>query len=298
MRTTLLIALALFCIAGPAAKLASAQSEYDWAFRTREQNFGADQNTAKTTKRATTDVRTRIERVDANTLEVTIVSLKMSMPDTPMGAMEFDSAAEPDPKSMLEPALRPMVGERFTVTYDPESGLIKASGAVIELSAAKAIAPMTIDPWTATTYMPFFVGQGEEQVEGQSDKQRAFMVLPMAVARVSDGEPSPVTYTVEGVEGVRVLELKHDDAVKGITEGALSRFENSVVMFSGDGRAELDAEGVRSYAYSGTTEVRFDFKPDQPVRVLMKASFTMALAAQEANAAEPAEAESEEASGK
>jgi len=288
MRITPLIAKALLCIAGPAASLASAQTEYDWAIQMREYEFGVDQKVSTTTKRAVTDIRTRITRVDTHTLEVTIVSLKMSVSDTPMDAMEFDSAAEPDPESTLDPELRPLVGESYSVTYDPQTGLIKTSGAVIEMAAAKAIALMTSDPWIATTYMPFFVGAGDERPE--------FMVLPMAVAKVWDGEPSPIEYILEDIEGVRVLDLAHNDTLKGITEGPLSELVSTTIMFRGTGRAEIDADVVRSYSYVGETVMQFDSAPKQLIRGLIDGLFTMAVAPQEANAVEPAETESEASS--
>ncbi len=284
MRFTPLIALMLIWAAGPAL----AQTEYDWAIGMRDHELGVDQKVTTTTKRTTSDIRTRINRVDAHTLEVTIVSLKLSVSDTPMGAMEFDSGDEPDPKGTLDPVLRPLIGESFSVTYDPQTGLIETSGALIEMPGAKAIAPMTIDPWTATTYMPFFVGEGDERP--------TFMVLPMAVAKVWDGEPSPIEYIFGDYRGGRMLDYVHDDPLKGITEGPLKELEKTAIKFFGSGQAEIDADGVvRNFSYVGGTLMQFDSAPKQPIRGLIDVVFTMEVAPPQApadDAYEPAKTES------
>ncbi len=273
MRITPLIVGVLLLAVSLAAGLATAQAEYDWSFRTREQRFGENQAVARSTQRADTHVRVRIDRLDEHTLEVTVVSLRMSVLDTPAGVLEFDSAGEPDPRNVLEAGLRPLVGMSYTLRHDPETGLVEASGELIEMPASKALIPMTISPWSTPCFMPFFL---EGRVMDEADELPEFRVVPVVMGEIGIGELAPITYSFEREGTRRVLVLSHDEQFKDIKNGFTTEMEieNMSFQLAGSGRAVMEelGEGVGSFEYTGTTELAMDFAPSKPMRSVVKVS--------------------------
>lgn len=272
MRITPLIVGICLLAAGLLTQPAWAQTEYDWTIRTREQRFRQDMDKARTTQRAETHVRVRIDQLDEHTLEVRLESLRMAVLDTPAGRLEFDSEAEPDPEGILEPGLRPLIGKSFTVRYDPETGLIETEGELIELRASKAVMALTVAPWSTQSFMPFFV-----QTDDETGDQPRFRVEPTASGKGEEAaiaDPIELTYHME-VQGVsEAMVLSFDELIENWSQGPLAEKENTAYQLKGSGQALFDPDdsSLRSYSCAGTRTLSLDLEEGKPVRSVVKVS--------------------------
>lgn len=249
----LIILLACF------ASQAAAQT-FDWTIENTERVFERDTDNVRINRTSLTHVNMTVESVSNGQIKFTFNTLDITVPDTPIGDMRFDSREPEDASNPLDAVLRPMVGMTFTLTYDLHERKLKASDNLRNARGTSAFGPTFTEPFITAPFAGFFI----YQQDANPDKPRTFMLAPYANG-VQFGDPQLIDY-IQSPAGSSIT-----------TEGDLS-MQASGDMPGASGPASVDIEGASSMTHDNerfvlrkhelevTTDFRVDIQPGMPVR--------------------------------
>ena len=262
--TRLLIIILFACT----AQRTIAQS-YDWTIENSERVFGKDQATPNTTRNSTIHINTTIENVSDGVIRVTINSLDMIIPDTPIGDITFDSDADPDPENVLEPVLRPLVALSFTLTYDNMERVLNPSRELLDQRGTSALGQSMSPPYLTAPFAPFFMFQEQ----ATPDAPRSFMLVPHA-SGVDMGDPTLIDYIISESNDALYTEAELTADVQGSMPGIASPAK---LKISGSSQSKHNPKSfeLEELTYELTSVLSFEYRPTQPVRSELVSKITI-----------------------
>ncbi|MHA7813030.1 MAG: hypothetical protein ACX94C_06525 [Phycisphaerales bacterium] len=238
---------------------ASAQN-YDWTIENLERVYERDSDTVRVTRTSLSHINMTVESVSNGQIRFTINTLDITVPDTPIGDMGFDSAKPRDPTNPLETVMRPLVGMTFTLTYDLHDRVLKASDNLLQARGTAALGQTLAQPFLTAPFAAFFI----YQQDATPDKPRSFMLAPYANG-VQLGEPQLIDYITSesGSEILTEADLSMD--ASGDIPGA-----SSTARIVTGGSSSMSHNGdrfvLRKHELELKSELRFDIQPGMPVR--------------------------------
>lgn len=238
----------------------AATQTYDWTIENLERVYERDTDNIRVTRTSLTHINMTVESVSNGQVRFTINSLDITIPDTPIGDMGFDSDAPVDDANPLESVMRPLVGMTFTLTYDLHERVLKPSDNLRDARGTSALGQTLAQPFLTAPFAGFFIYQQDASPE----RPRTFMLAPYANG-VQFGDPQLIDY-IQSESGSQVLteaDLSMD--ATGDIPGASSP-ARLVTEGTSNMSHTADQFVLRNHELEMKSELRFDFRPGMPVR--------------------------------
>lgn len=247
---------------------------YDWTIENTESVFGKDPDTPQTKRSSTTHLNLTINDKSQGQIKVTINTIDVFVPDTPIGDMSFDSRDPEDAANPLELVMRPLVGLTFTLTYELHDHQLVPSDNLLKQRGTSVLGQSFNPPYITPVFAPFMIFQGE----ADDDAPRLFMMIPYANG-IKLADPSLIDYsTTKSKNG----ELKTTADLKATIEDAqLPGISSPASLFiEGNSVATHDykSKELKSHSYELTSDLRFQYAPESPVRGVIHTKVTITRA--------------------
>ena len=266
MSRPLVFIIALACLACTALS-----QTYDWTIENSESIYGQDQDTPNTKRSSTTHLNITIKDKSPNQIEVTINTLDITIPNTPIGDMGFDSSDPKDETNLLEAVMRPLVGFTFTLTYDPKDHQVTPSQNLNKLRGTSALGHSFSRPYITPVFAPFMIFQGEASL----DKPRSFKMIPYANG-IKVADPSLIDYisfnaATGTLKTAAELSVTIEDAqLPGVNTSASLIIEGNSVATHNSKSKEL-----KNHTYELTSNLQFEYAPGSPIRAVLHTKVTI-----------------------
>jgi hypothetical protein len=272
------------------APVPAAPLRYQWDITAMDRVWAGDEEAPRTDRRSTTTLVTSVDLSRPDAVVLTITAIKMSVPGTSMGDLEFDSSAAPEaalpetadpegegdeidggdateggeaPSNPLEEPLRAMIGLPLEFRYDPDARAIRGPSSLAKMPASRILSALLSEPYTSMALYPFF-----ENPAGD-DAVKAYALVPGGpMGRLANTVVMVDTEGGAGEDGRPTLGGSFDGGVEGVMKGQLGP-DGLNIAFKGESNAvytEGDHPTPATHRTNTTTETTFEYGPNNPVR--------------------------------
>jgi len=241
------------------APRANAQT-YDWEIVHSETGYVDDTDTVKSSRQVITHMNMAIEPESDHRLRVTIHSLDITMPDTSIGTLHYDST-EPASDDLdagsarLAKAFAPLVGLTFTLTYDPDEQIIIASEELTKINGLGVLGQSISPPYLTIPFAPFMLAADlqDDQAEMVADSQIRFSLIPNVGG--FDTKAMDLDYKLEHAKPLVSASLSFEGEGSALFQG-LSMDAGITVSAQSDASIYSGTQQVKEHTYSIAQSLR------------------------------------------